>query len=130
MINTELLAYFAGVCDSDGSLGLGKRTHKRSNGIEVNYYYPEIRIGLKSNVTIAHLHGIIKCGKVYKQKDGMTLLYIYGKSVKPVLELISRYMITKRPQADLLMDYLTDPKYPNDYYFERMKDLKKIAYAS
>lgn len=117
-------SYLAGMLDGDGCFLVERRKYKKTS-----YYYPSIKLGLKSRKTIETIAERYDIEKVYSSKNGMFMLVFYGEKAKEILERVMPYLITKKNQAIVLKDFFENSSFVNQrFYYEKMKELKVKSY--
>ena len=115
--NEVVLAYIAGFIDADGCICLSSHKRKSRNGEQRIIYLPSISASQTCSLTADYLQeNLLKMGfAVYRQaqlvnKANWTdriLLEINGmKRCKPVLEALIPYLVTKKREAELLLDFI------------------------
>jgi hypothetical protein len=109
------LAYIAGIIDGEGSIMLVKACHasfmKQQNRKYPNYY-PSVRVGMIEHEALDFIVDTLKIGKVVKEKSYQNKrpMYRYRLTNKPdvrkFLEIMTPYLMIKKQQAILLMQYI------------------------
>ena len=102
---TNMLAYAAGVVDSEGWVGIGRNGKKN--------YYPEVLVGMIHEKTIKTLHDWFGFGRTHKRLGNKTLncrdCYAWkcsSSNAIKLLKLIYPYMITKKEQAKYVLEFM------------------------
>jgi hypothetical protein len=132
-MTAEQLAYMAGIIDGEGGINIERSLYvsKRDKSIS-KYYIGALRVGMKSKETILALYECAGMGSVYHHKNGMSLWYVSKSDAKKLIVQLLPYLITKKGQALLLLDYFhnDDQQYREKLYWElriMKKGKKKIA---
>jgi len=110
------LGWLVGVIDSDGSYILSKQYHHRS---KVLYFFPSIEITNDSEDLISNCNMVIK--KLFKvgpyidikkpRKNGKIGYKISLRGIKRLhksLPIIAKHEISKKKQAELLLEYVSN----------------------
>ncbi|USK78948.1 hypothetical protein LHV56_19135 [Peribacillus frigoritolerans] len=116
--------YLAGLMDGEGCISLERRTYKKKS-----YYYPSIRLAMKSKVTITTLferHG----GKLYGHRNGMWLWYSYGEHARNTLENIAPFMIEKKDEAEKLLSTFNEDMMQKEKSFLVLRKMKQDKHKS
>jgi hypothetical protein len=96
------LAWAAGFIDGDGYIGI-TRTDKRNR--DVPEYYLKLRAGQKFRKPLNHLQALFGCGYVgYSTRPHSEWNVNHHESAK-VLRLILPYLIVKKREAELALDF-------------------------
>jgi hypothetical protein len=115
---TEQIAYLAGVMDSDGCISISKaiKTSRLSNRMVNPRYVLRITITNTSMDLMDWLSENFGGGRVSKQrvkaihKPTFDWLYDNGKAIY-ILELVRPYLVVKRRQADLGIEFIKGWEY-------------------
>lgn len=102
-------SYIAGLIDGEGWIGLSKTKKTTKGGRSV--YEPAIEIGM-TNINLCNVFDPLKIGhKSYKhskkKKEKSVFYYKFSANdSRALLRCISKYLVIKRRQAELLTEYL------------------------
>ncbi len=103
------LAYFAGVMDGEGCIAI-RRTRPRAQGSSTRYSV-SVTVGNTSRELIARLISAFDVGSVVyryatRQKKACYLWSISSGGARIVLEALLPYLVVKRPQAEVVLEYI------------------------
>uniref|UniRef100_A0A6M3KYT8 Homing endonuclease n=1 Tax=viral metagenome TaxID=1070528 RepID=A0A6M3KYT8_9ZZZZ len=133
------LVYCAGIVDGEGTLGIRTRKYATKNATSL-YFTPVMMVEMTSKTTVEYVANVLDCHVNPPRQDKR--LTKNGKVRKPSwrficssqklaknIKLLLPYLITKRPQAELILEFYTLPKlhhsYDEDYKVSiREKQLK------
>lgn len=134
-------AWVAGIIDGEGCLTIIK---KQPHGSERTVQYvPVLKVSMRDSIIPKALLEILKIGNLYTANKETTFVYVcQGRpNLQIVLPKVIPYLMTKKPQAVLLLEFLqqTTIKKRNrtsqqelevrDKYYQDLKTLKRIAYG-
>lgn len=113
-------AYIAGIIDGEGSFIILKRDNlytKKTHKLRNPYYIGGFCIGMVEKQPIELISSIIGKGKVYEEcvpnKRSIWRIRCMGNQlVRSFLDKIMPYLIVKKPQAELLYDFLSNWEIP------------------
>lgn len=109
-----IMAYIAGILDGDGSFSLIRE--KRAHGFS---FYPCIQLSNVFEGMVDLLHQTfggckkIKCPQAHSKKTQYVWNVRGFKSCMVVLEKVNPFLILKRKQGKILLDYIKNPKEAN-----------------
>lgn len=143
------LAYCAGIVDGEGTLGIRTRKYCTKNGNSL-YFTPVMMVEMTNKATVEYVASILGChvnpprqdkrltknGKI--RKLSWRFICSSQKLAKNI-GLLLPYLVTKKPQAELILEFYTLPKlhhsYDKDYktsirnkqfkIYEKIKELNK-----
>ncbi len=100
----ERLAYFAGIIDGEGSIGI--YSHNKATG----YYYPKLAVVMNNKELIDSLHEFFEMGTVVRDQGGRNYpmwrwRVTGGKQLAKVLTGVLPFLIDKHAQAKLILDF-------------------------
>lgn len=143
------LAYIAGIIDGEGSIGICRASHKsfmEQYKRKYPYYYPFIRCGMIDHEPIKMIKEVTKLGRLekeisYQEKRPMYRWRIFKqKECIEFINLLFPYLIVKKPQAILMLDFIKNFKRCHRYtritpeieaerasYWIKMRTLNGIA---
>ena len=114
------LSWLAGILDGEGTISFASKFSKSSR--QKNYHFrPELKVDNTDQVMLDEIMSILdEVGAAYYVRDTgkspskrnpnwkkSTRIIIEGlKRLRSFLPIISPYLINKKPQADLLMEYI------------------------
>jgi len=108
-------AYIAGLLDGEGYVGVTRKinTHYTSYAVHVTITMTNLKVinWLKDITGIGRIHNVIK-SKNHKQKYSW---YLRVDEIKEFLNSIKDYLIVKRLQASLLLEFLSTLRKVNQY---------------
>lgn len=140
----EKLIWLAGFIDGEGCIGI----QKASNNVKYSKYLPQIGIVNTCFKTIEHIHEILndldighhiyaRKVKSYKHLPQKELRFRGFKRCRKFLPLIIPFLVTKKEQAEVMMEYFTyrDKRHEEDgyhakwderdtHYYEKLRSLK------
>ncbi|MGF2618472.1 hypothetical protein FZC84_21145 [Rossellomorea vietnamensis] len=120
-------AFLAGLCDGEACYSIERRRVRNKKGLIKEYFYPSVRLAMKSQQTIKTARKMTGFGKVYEQKHGMWLLYLYGDEAKVFFKRVKPYMVTKKAEAEMVLEFIENGNRENGReYFEKVRELKRI----
>lgn len=106
--NRELrTAYFAGIIDGEGYIGLLPNNRAKTLGL----YIPKLSVNMTCEKTITSLQEHFNCGTIsLKQPKGLSkkMAYLWSLSdanARNVIQEIYPYLITKKENADKVLNY-------------------------
>ena len=112
MLNSNHIAYMAGLIDGEGHIGIMKR---RPSGLFLNIHYTlRVAIGMYSDETISWVHtnfgGNRYLKKPYKTANGVRRLPCHeiswnGQKALVLLKLLAPFLITKKQHAIVSIAY-------------------------
>ncbi len=131
MINRELLAWAAGLFDGEGSVILTNNQRGTNSGNII----PQISLSMTHEQTVRKFKEIVILGTVspeYKPKNpkhlSMWKFYSYGDDAIRICKLLLEFLVTKRHQAKVLLDFNEIPTtYEKGIIWEKRLSLKTIA---
>lgn len=105
------LGWIGGIMDGEGYIGL-RREHQRSH----DYYSPLVTVTNTRLLMLTHLRQLTKLGLTsqsthrpnFKHRQGFVWA-LRVKEQKELLPIILPYLVVKREQAELLIEYLNLP---------------------
>lgn len=143
------LAYIAGIMDGEGSIMLVKACHAsfmKAQNRKYPNYYPNIRVGMIEREALDFIVDTLNIGKVVQEKSYQNKrpMFRYRLTNKPdvrkFLEIMTPYLMIKKEQAKLLMQYIdtfiscsaknpvTEEIENNRHeYWTRMRELNGVA---
>lgn len=101
-----MLNYFAGILDGEGSISIGK-ARWRKNGLEYRYCQVQLYVRMQ-NRTPLDLFAQRFGGTVRQNPHTYTLSWSTHKAGE-VLRALLPHLQVKRPQAELALQFLSDP---------------------
>lgn len=113
----EELAYFAGLFDGEGTIGINSRYSPKWQGKMRQTdpgYAPFLRIGMNDEKTIRSVHEFFKVGHYYPEKSykGYRAMHRWDcrdqGGVKYVLECLIPFLRLKKPQGILALKFLDE----------------------
>ncbi|MGH2490440.1 MAG: LAGLIDADG family homing endonuclease, partial [Candidatus Limnocylindria bacterium] len=110
-LSATTLAYLAGVIDGEGCIAI--RRTKRSGSMKSTRYAAVITVGNTSRGLIESLRAAFSAGCVTyryptKTKRGAYLWNVQSHVARDVLRAVYPYLIVKREQATVLMEFVDD----------------------
>lgn len=120
-------AYISGLTDGEGCCSIQKMRKALKNGKIYENYALNLRIAMKNKQTIHFLKNTTSKGRIYKDKRGLYIWYLYGEEAAEVIEKIIENSIEKKPQLEKALEFikLTDKEKKREIY-EEMKHLKRV----
>lgn len=139
------LAYVAGIIDGEGTVYITRQKAKARNASRTDAFTLNMRVAMCHRDTIAFVADTLGVGKVYTSKGlaaaarrPARIWHAGSAGSVPALGMLLPYMLTKRPEAELALEFAALPKTPTGgsvrvdpaltalrlEYFERMKSLK------
>lgn len=120
-------AYISGLTDGEGCCSIQKMRKALKNGKTYENYALNLRIAMKNKQTIHFLKNTTSKGRIYKDKRGLYIWYLYGEEAAEVIEKIIENSIEKKPQLEKALEFikLTDKEKKREIY-EEMKHLKRV----
>lgn len=109
------LGWLAGILDGEGHIGISRNPGNPKYGY--NHMRPVVDVGMTSAVGVLKIQDILRRmgieAWVKEKKPGnkkhktayAVIISAYAK-VKPLLELVSPYLVVKKAQATLVLDYI------------------------
>lgn len=146
------LAWFAGIIDGEGSIGIGRSSPSKYNGV---IYVAQVQLVNCEKKLMDHAEKILndmglskRICTSHRERNGYIGVEYYlniqrQADVKLVLETIYPYLISKKPQAEIVLEFVNERiaakhrvvahggKYQKTYtgnedrYVERLKPLNK-----
>ncbi|MGH2451998.1 MAG: LAGLIDADG family homing endonuclease [Candidatus Limnocylindria bacterium] len=109
--SATMLAYLAGVIDGEGCIAIRKT--KRTGSMKSTRYAAVITVGNTSRLLIERLRTAFSAGCVTyryptKTKRGAYLWTVQSHVAREVLRCVSSYLIVKREQAAVLMEFVDE----------------------
>jgi hypothetical protein len=103
-----LYSYLAGIIDGEGTIRIGF-SNKDSRGNPTKFYYASISVGMTDYKVIKLLADTFGSNVREERVLGRKLMYRWGTSgnkiVPKILEKIIPYLIVKKRQAELVMEF-------------------------
>lgn len=122
-------SYIAGIIDGEGCVGLAKQVKELKDGSESIVIRPQIRVGMTDKETVEHVGKKVGSGSFsfqYEEDDTKKEQEIFVinaiNDVIDFIEQIKPYMITKKKQSELLLEYCKSRK-PRTEYTERQLEI-------
>ncbi len=116
----------ASFIDGEGCIRLSKRTYTTTSGDVKNYFYPNVTIGMKHKKTIEHIHNIANIGEIYEH-NGMYIWHVHNKDIKNFLTELLPFLLTKKDQAETVLDYFKENANPEALYWKSRFE-KQVSY--
>lgn len=123
-------AYIAGIVDGEGSIGLYEQTQKRKD-YEKTSLRPTVQIAMTDKETVGYVGRTAGSGsKSYKYtksdnwKEQEKFAIQAQNDIIDFLEQIRPYLITKKDQAELMLEYCRN-RDPHKPYSEREYEIKE-----
>ena len=112
-------AWLAGFIDADGSIGLGGRQGSRY------WLRPMVQVGQASKAVLEHIVDLVGEGSIGKNSKRTFYNLRYGPTVfRWLLPQLIPYLVVKRKQAELLLEYADKCKYhPGAQQGDRLGEL-------
>lgn len=118
--NSEELAWLAGFVDGEGCININRRNMKKRPGSDVRtlMLQPSFQVGNTNVDTMEYIYKLLhdlgvgawmrqtKVAKPKKWKPLLTIQVVGQKRVKKLLEVLSPFLRTKRPQAENVLKFI------------------------
>ncbi len=108
LIKIKANAYFAGIIDGEGSIGIEHLSPTKSR--KKDYYVCRLTvINTDENLMrllVAHYEGSYDMRKLIEGRKPCFRWHVFGKNLKNALDKLYPYLFIKKPQAKLVLEYI------------------------
>lgn len=107
MWSNEQLAYFAGILDAEGSIGIERL--KPTKGRKKDYYVCRLTVINTSFVLVRWIKenfgGQFDLRKAIPGKKNIYRWHVFGKDLEKIIESVMPFLIIKKIQASIIIQY-------------------------